>query len=423
MTDRYGRELRSRKFAIDSFSTVAESFGYEPLAVPLLERSEAYSEDVVGKSPWPEWDRASCFYVPVHDFDENYTEPARERLALLIPEGTVSVTRWLGDKLAQEDDRDVDNLGLKVYYDTHCFRNEPLSSLGPGKGRSFTQFGVELLGAAGPLADIEPLVIAHEALMKIGVGTHNVIARLSSNRIFTNLASQSQLDEPARVRFKTLLDTMAECKAGKGVERFPEARTALADELTDAGVSPMLANAWLYIADRRTGGISEADFAALNMVDGAELTYLGDVATALTNSGISTEIDLCVVRSHEYYTGFTFEIDLVSPSGEREVEVGGGGRYDRLVSSFVPNSFPDIVPCTGFAFGVERLLHGLSQSGLIPTSLVKGEVFHDLSDDGNIEHIDLSSNTHEDAHHAASEYLTLKDDLRARRVDARVSVR
>ena len=67
-----------------------------------------------------------------------------------------------------------------------------------------------------------------------------------------------------------------------------------------------------------------------------------------------------VVRGLEYYTGAVFEVELTfSTDGKdgspRFGSVGGGGRYDGLVSRF--RSEP--VPATGFSIGVSRLLAAL----------------------------------------------------------------
>ena len=76
-------------------------------------------------------------------------------------------------------------------------------------------------------------------------------------------------------------------------------------------------------------------------------------------------IDPSVVRGLEYYTGPVFEIELTFPvtneKGEQVVfgSVGGGGRYDGLVSRF--RSEP--VPATGFSIGVSRLAHALKLTG------------------------------------------------------------
>ena len=67
-------------------------------------------------------------------------------------------------------------------------------------------------------------------------------------------------------------------------------------------------------------------------------------------------IDPSVVRGLEYYTGPVFEVELTfstdSDDGSpRFGSVGGGGRYDGLVSRFRGEP----VPATGFSIGVSRL--------------------------------------------------------------------
>ena len=94
------------------------------------------------------------------------------------------------------------------------------------------------------------------------------------------------------------------------------------------------------------------------------LAVLRDLVAVLAELQVTVEIDLCVVRSHEYYTGVAFEIDVIT-ADEAFVEVGGGGRYDKLVSHFAPGSPVSTVPATGFAFGLERLVHLLNRLDLL----------------------------------------------------------
>src|SRR5690606_40329250 len=71
------------------------------------------------------------------------------------------------------------------------------------------------------------------------------------------------------------------------------------------------------------------------------------------------------VRGLEYYTGPAFEIELTFPvtneKGQQVVfgSVGGGGRYDGLVSRFRKEP----VPATGFSIGVSRLAQALQLTG------------------------------------------------------------
>ena len=87
-------------------------------------------------------------------------------------------------------------------------------------------------------------------------------------------------------------------------------------------------------------------------------------------------IDPSVVRGLEYYTGPVYEVELTFPiEGEdgkpvRFGSVGGGGRYDGLVSRFRGEP----VPATGFSIGVSRLQAALQHLGKLDTKPEPGPV-------------------------------------------------
>ena len=66
----------------------------------------------------------------------------------------------------------------------------------------------------------------------------------------------------------------------------------------------------------------------------------------------------CLVRSHEYYTGIVYEVDL-KIDDTIFVEVAGGGRYNKLISKFLAGKEYQI-PAVGFAYGLERLVEFLN---------------------------------------------------------------
>ncbi|MDK8718802.1 MULTISPECIES: ATP phosphoribosyltransferase regulatory subunit [Corynebacterium] len=419
LRDRYGHELRSRRFLTGSFSDVSESYGFEPLSVSLLERAAAYSEEVIGLSPWPEWDRKSCFFVPIDNYTSSYCEQPDKDFAVLIPEGTVSVTRWLGNKLKDSDIQTVSDMRLKVYYDTPCFRNEILDSLWAGKGRSFTQFGVEILGGGDPASDLEPLVLAHDCLKSVGVPSDAIVLRVSNNEIFIDLANQSHLSEADRVKAKEALDTIAECKAGKKPERYGSSVHALLEIISSRTSNEEILSAWRYIIDRPVGPISREDYSALDLLNTSSISYLDALASSMLAYGIQAEVDLCVVRSHEYYTGFTFEIDIIGQDGKRHVEVGGGGRYDRLLGDFAPEGFPEIIPSTGFAFGVERLQESLRNGAYIPSGIIQRTTSHDLDADATIKNIQVRG---DNAREISDNYLAETRKVEDLRTSQRISI-
>ena len=87
-------------------------------------------------------------------------------------------------------------------------------------------------------------------------------------------------------------------------------------------------------------------------------------------------IDPSVVRGLEYYTGPVYEAELLAeiPNEEGQIvrfgSVGGGGRYDGLVSRFRGEP----VPATGFSIGVSRLMTALKNLGKLDTSDVLAPV-------------------------------------------------
>jgi histidyl-tRNA synthetase len=77
-----------------------------------------------------------------------------------------------------------------------------------------------------------------------------------------------------------------------------------------------------------------------------------------------------VVRGLEYYTGPVFEAELTFPAKNEDGKpirfgsVGGGGRYDGLVSRFKGVK----IPATGFSIGVSRLYAALQMLGKLHIS-------------------------------------------------------
>jgi histidyl-tRNA synthetase len=87
-------------------------------------------------------------------------------------------------------------------------------------------------------------------------------------------------------------------------------------------------------------------------------------------------IDPSVVRGLEYYTGPVYEVELTLETKDekgrpvRFGSVGGGGRYDGLVSRFRGEP----VPATGFSIGVSRLQAALTMLGKLDTTPEFGPV-------------------------------------------------
>jgi histidyl-tRNA synthetase len=99
---------------------------------------------------------------------------------------------------------------------------------------------------------------------------------------------------------------------------------------------------------------------------------LQEIRRLVSASGYDSDrirIDPSVVRGLEYYTGPVYEVELLLETKDekgrpvRFGSVGGGGRYDGLVSRFRGEP----VPATGFSIGVSRLQAALAMLGKLDT--------------------------------------------------------
>jgi histidyl-tRNA synthetase len=128
-----------------------------------------------------------------------------------------------------------------------------------------------------------------------------------------------------------------------------------------------------------------SDIAGL-MLDGyLELKHIAHLVKAAGYDD-RIKIDPSVVRGLEYYTGPVYEaeltFDVTNEKGEKVVfgSVGGGGRYDGLVSRFMGQP----VPATGFSIGVSRLMTALKNLGKLGQDDVLGPVLVTVMD-GDVE--------------------------------------
>ena len=95
-----------------------------------------------------------------------------------------------------------------------------------------------------------------------------------------------------------------------------------------------------------------------------ETEDLKEILKIFNNYNFSNfEVDPSVIRGLEYYTGPIFEVNLkfdVKNNKGQVVQfgsIGGGGRYDNLVSNFGNYD----APATGISIGLDRLVFALMQ--------------------------------------------------------------
>jgi histidyl-tRNA synthetase len=115
-----------------------------------------------------------------------------------------------------------------------------------------------------------------------------------------------------------------------------------------------------------------------NQTSSAGIEELREISRVLEEAGYRDRIEFTssVIRGLEYYTGPVYEVELLLEAKDekgrsvRFGSVGGGGRYDGLVSRFRGEP----VPATGFSIGVSRLQAALTLMGALDSKPAPGPV-------------------------------------------------
>lgn len=328
--------------------------GYKLLRVPVIERVTSFSKDVVGSSPWPEWNIKNCICLKLENYDRDY-KTVDYLDVLLIPEATVSVARWLSTYVEKEGHN---IFPLKIMYYCPCFRNENIESLIDNyKLRQFDQFGIEILGTSSEYADIETILLIVEGLEHVGIARNNILVRIGDIRLLKSLAKRTRLNEATTLFCKQIMDRIAETRA-KG-EKVEKLKKMLYEKIYVRSIPFDVKKAWEDLADTATSYKNIHKLSAL--LDNSIISNLKKLSSHLDSLNVSSILDLAVVRSHEYYNSLVMEVDIHN-KGINVVEIAGGGRYNRLVSPFLPKESRPI-PAVGYAYGLQRICGILSKMG------------------------------------------------------------
>lgn len=286
------------------FRNEAELNGFSEIRTPVFEHTELFLRGV--------GDTTDVVEKQMYTFEDK-----GGRSVTLRPEGTAGAVRAM-----LENGLYNNGYPVKLYYFTSCYRYEKPQA---GRLRELHQFGVEMFGAAEPVADAQVIALALSAFHRLGL--HDVGLQLNS----------IGCPECRKEYHKALKDYFSARK----------------DQLCDTCLSRLDRNP-MRILDCKSPVCQELAKDAPKITD-----YLCEdcrnhfarVQGYLSDLGIAFEIDPALVRGLDYYTRTVFEF----PSKSLGLALGGGGRYDGLVEEMGGKPTPGL----GFGLGLDRILMAL----------------------------------------------------------------
>lgn len=364
LEDRDSSAIRATREMVEKIRAVYELYGFEPVETPAMEYTDALGKFL------PDQDRPNEGVFSFQDDDEQWIS--------LRYDLTAPLARYVGERYGS----DALVLPYRSYRVGYVFRNE---KPGPGRFRQFMQFDADTVGSATPAADAEICMMAADTMEALGIARGQYVVKVNNRKVLDGVLEAIGLggDENAARRLTVLraidkLDKFSADEVRKllGPGRWDGGEEGKGDFTKGANLSAAEADVVLAITKPRNDwkeAIAAAEtYLAKSEIGQAGVSELEEIAKLVTASGYGADrikIDPSVVRGLEYYTGPVYEVELLLDTKDergrpvRFGSVGGGGRYDGLVSRFRGEP----VPATGFSIGVSRLQAALTLLGKLDT--------------------------------------------------------
>jgi histidyl-tRNA synthetase len=383
LADRSPSETAATRQMIEKIRAVYELYGFEPVETPAIEYTDALGKFL------PDQDRPNEGVFSFQDDDEQWLS--------LRYDLTAPLARYVAENF------DTLPKPYRSYRVGYVYRNE---KPGPGRFREFMQFDADTVGSASPAADAELCMMAADTMEALGIPRGSYVVKVNSRKILDGLLESlhlrgegNEIKRTAVFRAVDKLDRLGPSAVfqllttGRKDESGDFTRGAQLSEGQADNVMRYLgfsasvnrghreyvrdkiehpefhgAEAIKWMEDRIELGLTGKE----GLV---ELKKISQLTRAVGYGDDRILIDPSVVRGLEYYTGPVFEVDLTFATDSKDGSprfgsVGGGGRYDGLISRFRGEP----VPATGFSIGVSRLLAALEYLGEVDLKTERGPV-------------------------------------------------
>lgn len=353
--DRRALELLYSGELAEKIGAVYKLYGFEPMETPFVEFTESLGKFL------PDKDRPNEGVFSFQDDDDQWLS--------LRYDLTAPLARFYAENMA-----DLPR-PFRSFRNGWVFRNEKAK---PGRFRQFLQFDADTVGTDSPAADAELCMMAADTLEALDIKRGDFVIRVNNRKIMDGILEKIGLiGDEHHDRKLTVMRTMDKLdKVGMdGVEELlGKGRMDESGDFTPGAELPVEAQQLVLDFLRINSKNAAETFNSLEkLVDGskrgmegvAELRAMQSLFDAAGYGRDRIKVDPSVVRGLEYYTGPVFEAELsvalVNSDGIKTAigSIGGGGRYDGLVSRFSDEP----VPSTGFSIGLSRLMAGLKHLG------------------------------------------------------------
>ncbi|WP_420920954.1 histidine--tRNA ligase [Candidatus Liberibacter asiaticus] len=342
------KEIRIRNRILDSIRNIYENYGFDPIETPLLEYSDSLGKFL------PDEDRPNKGVFSLQDDDGQWIS--------LRYDLTAPLARYVAENF------DTIVFPCRTYRIGPVFRNE---KHGPGRFRQFIQCDVDNVGSSAETADAEMCMMMADTLEAVGIKRNDYHIGINNRKILDGILEKIGLhgDDKLNERLIVLRAIDKLDKFGlQGVKLLlGEGRTDNSGDFTKGAnlTSEQIDIMVSFLSIDLEKSMHELYELVKGTIAGEkgfnELVVISELVRKSGYNSNRIKISSTIVRGLEYYTGCVYEAILGFPVMNEKQKpvvfgsVGGGGRYDGLVSRFKGQN----VPATGFSIGISRLIVAL----------------------------------------------------------------
>ncbi|MBI4137853.1 MAG: histidine--tRNA ligase [Candidatus Sungbacteria bacterium] len=315
----YGpREAIAKQGILDAARKTFESFGFDPIETPAVERTEILTGG--------EEDAQKIIYNVSPSTSSGRKGRMSESLRFDL---TVPLARFVAANPEIPKP-------FKRYQIGQVWRGESPQA---GRYREFTQADVDIVGSASIEADAEIIAVIYWTLKSLGIDEFKI--KMSNRKIMNQLPAYAGFPKSKLPRVLRTLDKK--------------------DKIGVSGLQMLIKKEFGESAAKKIEEFVTSIIPNDLVLEGKdELLEVIDVASDMGVEKSKLEVDFSIVRGLTYYTGMVFETFLSKIS-----EIGSifsGGRYDNLLIPFTGEK----IPAVGASLGVDRLLAALEKLGKLP---------------------------------------------------------
>lgn len=228
------------------------------------------------------------------------------------------------------------SMPFKRYEIAKVFRDGPVKV---GRDREFTQCDADVVGIESQFIEAELLSLYINAFKKLGI---DIIIKYNNRNLMRGLIKETGVSEEQISKVITILDKMNKITEAElrtylieiAIENEQIDKLLMLFKMDVDKIKDMLKDS---TNEELTLGIKEID----TLKGYLEKLGYGEIC----------KVDLTLARGQDYYTGNVFEV--YDKSGYLTSSIGGGGRYDKMVTEYINDG--EVYPAVGISFGLTSI--------------------------------------------------------------------